>query len=216
MNLSDWSKDDLLRIKEVGLVIRDIALDCVGNNRKVIDTDRTLFECDEFKLDKISNCIILRKRVVDVNDWAVRFSFAVNIDEFTDKRQFSTRYQADTKRFCIRRSLYNSIMKVNSNNVWYTNPCGTEEYIDVLQERDDIHEMEGEIFQRSLVLDDEEMNAAIMNYLFRQDVPYLVLDNADGCVVSDPREVLFIGYAQELDTMLDAYDYLDELKGILC
>lgn len=205
MNLFDLPEKELFDIKEVGLVLRDIALSRIPN-RMLSASDEVIYSTEDFEVQLISNSVVLQKRIQDGshNKWHTRFSFAANYDKMIDERPWSTRYNADRDRYVIRYTWDNSILKVYDRNVFFSSVQGNEEYIDVIEEHIRYSDMEPEVFQRALIETPMVMNVIMLNYLFRRDLPYHQAE----------PEITLYGYLTELELMAKVVPHIQELRKL--
>lgn len=205
MNLFDLPEKELFDIKEVGLVIRDIALSRIPD-RMLSASDQVIYSTEDFEVLLISNSVVLKKHIQDGsnNKWNTRFCFAANYDHMVDERPWSTRYNVDRDRYVIRYTWANSILKVNDRNVFFSSVQGNEEYIDVIEEHIHYSDMEPEIFQRALIESPMQMNVIMLNYLFRRDLPYHQ---------AEPGITLH-GYLTELELLSKVVPHIAELRKL--
>lgn len=205
MNLFDLPEKELFDIKEVGLVLRDIALSRIPD-RMLSASDEVIYSTEDFQVLLISNSVVLKKRKYDSgeNKWSTRFALAANYDDMNDQRPWSTRLNVDRGRYVIRYTWSNCILKVSDIDVYYSTVRGDEEYIDIVEEHINYSDMEPEIFQRSLIESADEMNVIILNYLFRRDLPYHQ---------AEPGVTLH-GFLTELDLVAKAVPHIQELRKL--
>lgn len=205
MNLFDLPEKELFDIKEVGLVLRDIALSRIPD-RRLSACDEVIYSTEEFEVLLISNSVVLKKKKFDpgVNAWSSQFALAANYDNINDQRPWSTRLNTDRDRYVIRYTWSNCILKVSDRNVFFNSVQGDEEYIDIVEEHINYSDMEPEIFQRALIESADEMNVIILNYLFRRDLPYHQ---------AEPGVTLH-GFLTELDLVAKAVPHIQELRKL--
>lgn len=205
MNLFDLPLEDLNKVREVCTCMLAIARKRIPN-RRITDMDVDLISTKDFNLILMNNSLALKRSVLKPteNKWSARFAFVVNYGDMTDDRPYSTRLNTDKGRYLIRHSSSNSILLCTDRNIFYNSPTGSEEYLDVLLENDDFTQMEGEIFQKSLMYSKEYMNIIMLNYLLRKDVPYMY---------KEPH-ITFHGFESELDLVYKAYDHIEEISKL--
>lgn len=163
MNLADCSYLEWLAVQEVCLFIRDVCDEMILDD--VTQMDAVLYESDSFKIMKISNSIILQDNL-DVDIRRDTFIFAANADPMDDNRHFSTRWHWNTSRVGIREGNGN-ILKVDSTNWFWREPRDEDEYLPTLVHVHNEEELQGELFQKSLVYSTEEINVMIMNFMLK-------------------------------------------------
>lgn len=201
MNLSDLSYDELMKIKEVGLFVRDVAYRILPH-RSISSADEVLYRTEDYEILIISNSIILQKNE-NTLAWLTNPSLAVTFSELDKGVPYSTSFRSYNKRYLIRWSIENKILVANKPNISFNNITITDEsYIEVLNEYDTFEEMQGEIFQKSLVLNSDEMNVALLNYLFRKELQYSQSD----------EEFIFTGHTDEVGVMLKVHESLEDLR----
>lgn len=204
MNLFDLPEKELFDFKEVGLVIRDIALSRIPN-RRLSASDQVIYSTEDFEVLLISNSVVLKRPAAEnENKWFSRFAFAANYDNINDDRQWSTRLNVDRDRYVIRYTWSNSILKVTDRSVFFNTVQGNEEYIDVINETINYCDMEPEIFQRALIEDKNTMNTVMLNYLFRRDLPYHQ---------AEPGVTLH-GFLNGLELVAKAIPHIQELRKL--
>ncbi|ENL8926228.1 hypothetical protein AB6J30_002692 [Salmonella enterica] len=196
MNLSDYRYEDWMKIKAVALVLRDIsdhyAYSVTGS------IDKVLYDNGHFKISLYTSSIVIQKNVEDVLRER-SFILGVNTEEGDDKRPYSARLHKESDRFTVRNSDSNSILYVDNNNWWFRDVRGDEVYLDVLESTDK-ESLELEVFQKSLIYTEPEMNAMIMNYLLRNTL------------ISNESSKIYLGYTNTLHHILDAYQYLEDIQ----
>lgn len=205
MNLFDLPEKELFDFKEVGLVIRDIALSRIPN-RRLSASDQVIYSTEDFEVLLISNSVVLKRPAGSATRRSrfSRFAFAANYDNINDDRQWSTRLNVDRDRYVIRYTWSNSILKVTDRSVFFNTVQGNEEYIDVINETINYCDMEPEIFQRALIEDKNTMNTVMLNYLFRRDLPYHQ---------AEPGVTLH-GFLNELELVAKAIPHIQELRKL--
>lgn len=203
MNLFDLPIEELNKVREVCTCLLAIARKRIPH-RRITDMDVDLLNKPDLNLILMNNSLALKRSVLKEteNKWSARFAFVVNYGDMTDDRPYSTRLNTDKGRYLIRHNYSNSILLCTDRNIFYNSPTGSEEYLDVLTENDDFTQMEGEIFQKSLMYSKEYMNVIMLNYLLRRDVPYM----------NKEPDITFHGFESELDLVYKAYDYIEELR----
>lgn len=205
MNLFDLPEKELFDIKEVGLVIRDIAMSRIPY-RKLSASDQVLYSTEEFSVLLLSNSVVLKRTATSPGDprWSPRFGIAAKYDCLGDERHWSTRYNSDRSLYIIRNTWSNSILKVSDKNVFIHSVQGDEEYIDVIEEHIRYSDMEPEIFQRALIENEDDMNAIMLNYLFRRDLPYHQAEPG----------VSLHGYLTELELISKVVPHIAEIRKL--
>lgn len=205
MNLFDLPLEELNKVREVCSYMLAITRKRIPD-RRLSSSDEVILNTTDFDLLLISNSLVLKRKPDKPNEgfWDTRFAFAINYSDMTDDRPYSTRYNTDKNRYLIRHSSSNSIMLCTDRTIFYNSPTGNEEYIDVLVENDDFTEMEGEIFQKSLVQSKDFMNIIMLNYLLRREVPYMYKE----------PDITFHGFESEIGLVYKAYDYIEELRKL--
>lgn len=205
MNLFDLPEKELFDFKEVGLVLRDIALSRIPN-RTWLASDQVIYSTEDFEVLLISNSVVLKRPVGSATRRSrfSRFAFAANYDNINDDRPWSTRLNVDRDRYVIRYTWSNSILKVTDRSVFFKTVQGNEEYIDVINETINYCDMEPEIFQRALIEDKNTMNTVMLNYLFRRDLPYHQ---------AEPGVTLH-GFLNELELVAKAIPHIQELRKL--
>lgn len=199
MNLADSSFDELLKIQEVGLVLIDYANNLVLDNVNLFDT--ILFSNFEFRVKKIQNSICLQTCRKTNGGMSYNNILSANCDPIYDKREWSTRVSNNTSRYVIRNnSDNNSVLVVNQIDWFYITTQGNELYLEHLTCTDE-ESFTSEVFQKSLIYSEMEMNSIILNFLLNKTLPI------DGSIV-------LCGYTYEVGFILDFHKYLDELKDI--
>lgn len=204
MNLADLPYCDLMKIKEVGLAIRDIAIHNAMSFHPMESIERksNIIRNDKFTVKYIGSSVALIQPSHDIGTAWSSFSFAVNTSEASDKRVWSTRLQEDTKRYCIRESTDNKILLVDKHKAFFCTPQSDDRYLETLSEYDDFENMQAELFQKSLVLNTNEMNTLILNYIFRKEFNSVLY-------------TIMIGYTDNVHLMLEAHEYIEELRNVI-
>lgn len=196
MNLSDCSFEEWMNIRAVALVLRDISDHYAYSVTGAID--KVLYDNEQFRISLFTSSIIIQKNVEDVLRER-SFILGVNTEESGDKRPYSARLHKESDRFTVRNSEYNNILYVDNTNWWFREVRGDEKYLDVLQSTDK-ESLELEVFQKSLVYTEPEMNTIIMNYLLRNTLYDI------------ESSKIYLGYTNSLHHLLEVYQYLEDIQ----
>jgi|AGFT01.1.fsa_nt_gi hypothetical protein len=196
MNLADCSYLEWLAVQEVCLLIRDIADYMVLDD--VTQMDAVLYESSKYKILKIQNSIALQLNSEDVNYYN-SFIVAANTDPMDDNRPYSTRYQSDKKRMCIREGS-GEILVVNDRNWFWRDIQGDEVYLPTLIHVNNEEELRGELFQKGLVYSTDEINAMVLNFMLKDTL------------CEENHTKVYICFANSVQKIYDAHSELQEMK----
>lgn len=131
-----------------------------------------------------------------------KLSFGVNYCTIMDARGYSTRFSTEKRRVQIKVHDENKV--ICWNNKPRRSSLSQEKYLEPLP---DVYD-EAAFFQSSLIHTPDEMNALVLNFLFRNEVPETVqMCNFD-------YDVVFISNVTKLKTMLDAHKYIEQLRKL--
>lgn len=208
MNLVDLCYEDLMKVKEVGLVLKDIAKYLI-EVKKVYLEDRIIFQQEDavvYVMNPSSIFLIENDDLLNNLSWGrecgYKLSFGVNYCKMMDTRGYSTRFSTEKRRVQIKVHDENKV--ICWNNKPRRSSLAQEKYLEPLP---DIYD-EAAFFQSSLIHTPDEMNALVLNFLFRNEVP------ETAHIYNFDYDVVFISNVTKLKTMLDAHKYIEQLRKL--